>query len=53
VPITSDVAISNIAEDDVYLIQHCLIKCVSDLLHVSRFHGILRLPLPIKLTTTI
>ena len=39
--------------DEVYSIQHYVIKFVSDLWQVCGFLGVLRFPPPIKLTTTI
>jgi len=39
--------------DEVYLIQHYVIKFVSDLREVGCFPHVLRFPPPIKLTTTI
>ena len=38
---------------EVYLIQHNVIKFVSDLWKVGVFHGVLRFPHPIKLTVSI
>jgi hypothetical protein len=46
-------SISNPAQDHVYSIQPCVIKCVSGLLQDGRFHRIPRFILPIKLTPTI
>ena len=46
VPITTKVKSSNPVHDEVYLIQHHVIKFVSDL-------RVLRFPPPIKLTATI
>ena len=39
--------------DEVYLIQHYVIKFVSDLQQVGGFLWVLRFPPPIKLTATI
>jgi len=44
---------SNPAHGEVYLIQHYVIKFVSDLRQVSGFLQVLRFPPPIKLTSTI
>ena len=53
VPITTNVVTSNPADDEVYSIQHYAITFVSDLWQVHGFLRVLRLPPPIKLTTTI
>ena len=53
VPITTNVVISNLVHDEVYSIQHYVIKFVSDLRQVSGFLRVLRFPPPIKLTSTI
>jgi hypothetical protein len=53
VPITTNVVSSNPAHGEVYLIQHYVMKFVSDLLQVGSFLRVLRFPPPIKLTTTI
>jgi hypothetical protein len=50
VPITTNVLNSNSAHDEVYSIQHYVIKFVSDLRQVG---GFLRFPPSIKLTATI
>ena len=50
VPITTKVLSSNPTHGEVYLIQHYVIKFVSDMQEVCSF---LRLPSPIKLTATI
>ena len=50
VPITINVVNSNPAHDEVYSIQHYVIKFVSDLRQVG---GFLRFPSSIKLTATI
>ena len=39
--------------DEVYSIQHYVLKFVSYLRQVSSFHRVLRFPPPIKLTATI
>jgi len=52
-PITTNVKSLNPAYDEVYLIQHNVIKFVSDLRQVSGFLRVLRLPPPIKLTTKV
>ena len=44
---------SNPAHCEVYSIQHYVIKCVSDLRHVSGFLRVLRCPPPIKLNAMI
>jgi hypothetical protein len=54
VPITTKVVSSNPVHGEVYLIQHYVIKCVSDLWQVGGgFLRVLWFPPPIKLTTTI
>ena len=53
VPITTNVVSSNPVYNDVYSIQHYVIKFVSHLRQVSGFLRVLRFPPPIKLTTTI
>ena len=53
VSITTNVVSSNPAHDEVYTMQHYVIKFVSDLRQVSDFFHVLRFPAPIKLTTTI
>ena len=52
-PITTTVASSNPTHGKVYLIQHYVIKFVSDLQQVGGFLQVLRFPPPIKLTATI
>jgi hypothetical protein len=52
-PITTNVVSSNPDHSEVYLIQHYVIKFVSDLRQVGGFLWTLRFPPPIKLTTTI
>ena len=52
-PITTDVVSSNPVHGEVYSIQLCVIKFVSDLRQVDGFLRVLRFPHPIKLTTTI
>jgi hypothetical protein len=49
-PITTKVVSSNPTHGKVYLIQHYVIKFVSDLWQVSGFLRVLRFPPPIKLT---
>ena len=44
---------SNPTHGEVYLIQHYVIKFVSDLWHVNGFLMVLRFPPPIKQTSTI
>ena len=53
VPITSKVLASNPVHGEVYLIQHYVIKFVSDLRQVIGFLRVLLFPPPIKLTPTI
>jgi hypothetical protein len=53
VPITNKVMSSNPVHGEVYLIQHYVIKFVSDLRQVSDFLRVLWFPPPIKLTPTI
>ena len=53
VPITTKVVSSNPTHGEVYLIQHYVIKFVSDLRQISSFLRVLRFPPPIKLTDTI
>jgi hypothetical protein len=53
VPITTKVVCSNPTHGEVYLIQHFVIKFVSDMRRVGGFLQVLRFPPPIKLTTTI
>ena len=53
VPITTNVVRSNLAHGEVYLIQHYVIKFVSDLRQVGGFLLVLRFPQSIKLTATI
>ena len=51
--ITSIVVSSNPTHDEVYSIQHYVIKFVSDLWKVGGFLRVLRFPPPIKLTATM
>ena len=53
VPITTKVVSSNTVHDEVYLIQHYVIKFVSDLRQVGGFLRVVRLPPPMRLTATI
>ena len=53
VPITTNVVSLNPAHGEVYLMQHYVMKFVSDLLQVGSFLRVLRFPPPIELTTTI
>ena len=53
VAITTKVVSSNPVHDEVYSIQHYVIKFVSDLQQVGGFLPVLRFPPPIKLTATI
>ena len=52
VPIATEVVSWNPVHDEVYLIQHCVIKFVSDLRQVRRFLRVLRFPPPTKLIAT-
>ena len=49
VPITTKVVNSNPVHGELYLIQHYVIKFVSDLRQVGGFLRVLRFPPPIKL----
>jgi hypothetical protein len=49
-PITTEGMGSNPAYGEVYSIQHCVIKLVSDLRQVSDFLRVVWFPPPIKLT---
>ena len=51
--ITTNVVNLNPIHGEVYLIQHYVIKFVSDLWRVGGFLWVLRFPPPIKLTATI
>ena len=53
VPITTKVVSSNPVHGEVYLIQHYVIKFVSDLPQIGGFLLVLQFPPPIKLTCTI
>ena len=53
VPITTKVVSSNLLDGDVYLIQHYVIKFVSDLRQVGGFLQVLLFPPPIELTAMI
>jgi len=53
VPITTNVVSSNTARDEVYSIQHYVIKFISDLRQVGGFLRVLQFPPTIKLTATI
>ena len=53
VPINTKVVSSNPFHGEVYSIQHCVIKFVSDLRQVSGFLWVVRFPPPIELTATI
>jgi hypothetical protein len=53
VPITSKLLSSNPVHGEVYLIQHYVIKFVSDLRQVCGFLQVLRFPPPVKLAGTI
>jgi hypothetical protein len=52
-PINTSVVRSNLANDEVYSIQHYVIYFVSDLRQVGGFLRVLQIPPPIKLTATI
>ena len=51
-PVTTNVVSSNLVHGDVYSIQHCVIKFVIDLWQIGGFLRVLRIPPPVKLTTT-
>ena len=53
VPITTKFVSLNPAHGKVYLIQHYVIKFVSDLYQVCNFLQVLQFPPPKKMTTTI
>jgi hypothetical protein len=53
VHITTKIVSSNPVHDQVYSMQHFVIKIVSDLRQVVGFLWVLRFPSPIKLTATI
>jgi hypothetical protein len=53
VPIITKVVSSNPAYGEVYLIQHFVIKFVSDWQQMSGFLRVLQFPPPIKLTATV
>jgi hypothetical protein len=53
VSITTTVVSSNHVHGEVYLMQHYVIKFVSDLRQVDGFLRVFRFPPPIELTTTI
>ena len=53
VPITTKVVISNPVHGEVYLIQHCVIKFVSDLRQVDGFLWVLWFHPLINLSATI
>jgi hypothetical protein len=53
VPITSNVASSNLVHGEVYSIEYYVIKFVRDLRQVDGFLWVLRFPPPIKLTAII
>jgi len=53
VPITTNVVSLNSAHDEVYSLQHYMIKFVSDLQQVGGFLQVFRFPPPIKLTATM
>jgi len=52
VPITTKIVSLNIAQGEVYPVQHCVIKFVSDLRHVADFLRVLQFPASIKLNAT-
>jgi hypothetical protein len=51
-PITTNVVSTNLVHDEVYLIQHYVIKVVSDLWQVGGFLRLLRFHPPMKMTAT-
>ena len=51
--ITTKVVRSNPVQDEVYSIQHYVIKFVSDMRQICGFLRVLRFPPPIKLTATM
>jgi hypothetical protein len=53
VPITIEVVSFNPSHGEVYLIQHYVIKFVSDMRQVGDFLRVLRFPPPIKLTISL
>ena len=53
VPITTKVVSLNPVHDEMYSIQHYVIKFVSDLQQVSGFLQVLWFPQPIKLTAMV
>ena len=53
VPITTNVVGSNSTHGEVHLIQHYVIKFVSDLRQISGFLRVLQFPPPIKLIAKI
>jgi hypothetical protein len=53
VHITTKVVSSNPVHDEVYSLQHYVIKFVSDLRQVGAFHRELQFPPPIKLAAMI
>jgi hypothetical protein len=53
VPITTNIVSLNPVHGKMYLIQHYVIKFVSDLRQVGGFLWVLRFPPPIKLTATV
>ena len=53
VPIITNVVRLNPDHGEVYLIQHCVIKFVSDLRQVGDFLLVLRFPSAIKITATM
>ena len=53
VPITTKLVSLNLVHGEVYSIQLYVIKSVGDLRQVDGFLCVIRLPLPITLTTTI
>jgi hypothetical protein len=50
--ITTKAVSSNPVHGEVYSIQYCVIKFVSDLRQLGGFHRVFRFPLPIKLAAT-
>jgi hypothetical protein len=52
-PLCFQIMSSNPVHNEVYSIQYCVIKFVSELRQVGGFLRVLRFPPPIKLTATI
>ena len=52
-PITTEAVSTNFVHEEVYSIQHYVIKFIGDLRQVGGLIRVLRFPPPIKLTATI